>query len=144
MSGTESSLFATGIYGLLKVSGVVVFMAFIADSVGRRSSLIWTGMAQAVTMFIIGIYGRVEPPIPGNPITPFGYFAIVCIFLWAGFYQLGWGPCPWVLMSEIPTARLRAINVSLGAATQWLFNFVIARSMSTLFRPTLPLPLEFR
>lgn len=128
MTGTEVSLFATGIYGILKVTGVAIFLIFIADTLGRRSSLIWTGLAQAVTMFIIGTYGRVEPPVPGRPISPFGYVAIVCIYLWGGCYQLGWGPCCWILMSEIPTARLRALNVSIGAATHWIFNFVIARS----------------
>jgi hypothetical protein len=34
--------------------------------------------------------------------------------------------------SEIPTARLRALNVALGAATQWLFNFIIARTVLTM------------
>ena len=36
--------------------------------------------------------------------------------------------------SEIPTARLRALNVALGAATQWLFNFVIARTVLEMKR----------
>lgn len=36
--------------------------------------------------------------------------------------------------SEIPTARLRALNVALGAATQWLFNFIIARTVLEMKR----------
>lgn len=47
------------------------------------------------------------------------------------FFQFGWGPVCWILVSEIPTARLRALNVAIGAATQWLFNFVVARSKLT-------------
>jgi hypothetical protein len=43
-------------------------------------------------------------------------------------FQFGWGPSCWILVSEIPTARLRAMNVAIGAGTQWLFNFVMARS----------------
>lgn len=43
------------------------------------------------------------------------------------FFQFGWGPACWIVVSEIPTARLRATNVALGAGTQWLFNFVAAR-----------------
>lgn len=35
-------------------------------------------------------------------------------------------------MSEIPTARLRTLNVGLAAATQWLINFVIARTTLTM------------
>ncbi|KAG7118864.1 Quinate permease like protein [Verticillium longisporum] len=132
MSGTESSLFATGIYGVVKVVGCACFLIFVADSLGRRRSLIWTGIGQGIAMFIVGIYGRVEPPVEGEPISPFGYVAITCIFVWVVFFQFGWGPCCWILVSEIPTARLRALNVALAAATQWLFNFIIARTVLTM------------
>lgn len=37
-------------------------------------------------------------------------------------------------MSEIPTARLRGLNVALAAATQWLFNLVIARSTPVMLQ----------
>ncbi|KAF7545021.1 hypothetical protein G7Z17_g9503 [Cylindrodendrum hubeiense] len=132
MTGTQTSLFATGVYGIVKVTGCAIFLVFAADSLGRRRSLLWTSAAQAVAMYIIGIYGRVEPPVAGNPISAFGYVAIACIYLWAAFFQFGWGPCCWILVSEIPTARLRAMNVALAAATQWLFNFIIARTVLTM------------
>jgi len=83
-------------------------------------------------MFIIGIYVKVDPPVAGTPIPPFGYVALVCIFLFAGFFQFGWGPCCWIIVSEIPTARLRSLNVAIAAATQWLFNFVVARAVPTM------------
>lgn len=38
------------------------------------------------------------------------------------------GPVCWIYVSEIPTSRLRGLNVSLAAATQWLFNLVVARA----------------
>lgn len=99
-------------------------------------------------MFIIGIYVRTNPPVKGADIPPFGYVALVCkltwsfllilsytlkfqkgIFLFAAFFQFGWGPVCWILVSEIPTARLRAMNVAIAAATQWLFNFVVAQAV---------------
>lgn len=79
-------------------------------------------------MYYIGIYVRVEPPQKGVPVPPAGYVAIVAIYLFAVFFQFGWGPVCWIYVSEIPTARLRALNVSIAAATQWLFNFVVARA----------------
>ncbi|KAF4453807.1 hypothetical protein F53441_3585 [Fusarium austroafricanum] len=132
MTGTTVSLFATGVYGIVKVLGCAAFLIFCADSLGRRRSLLWTSAAQAVTMYIIGVYGRVEPPVVGQGISAFGYVAITCIYLWAALFQFGWGPCCWILVSEIPTARLRALNVAIGAATQWLFNFIIARTVLTM------------
>ena len=125
--GTSTGLFATGIFGLVKMLSCFVFLITAADSLGRRKSLLWTSIAQGVCMFIIGFYSRFDPPVAGKPISPFGYIALVCIFLFAAFFQWGWGPVCWILISEIPTARLRAMNVAIGAATQWLFNFVVAQ-----------------
>lgn len=132
MDATNSSLFATGIYGVVKVISCSLFLLFVADSLGRRRSLIATAGSQGVVLFIIGIYGRVQPPVKGQPVTAFGYVAITCIYLWAASFQFGWGPACWILVSEIPTARLRALNVSVAAATQWLFNFIAARTVLTM------------
>ncbi|RDL35290.1 MFS general substrate transporter [Venustampulla echinocandica] len=125
----QNGLFATGIYGIVKMVTCAVFLLIAADSLGRRRSLLWTSIAQGCAMFVIGFYTRFKPPIKGEPIPPVGYFALTCIFLFAGFFQFGWGPCCWIIVSEIPTARLRAMNVAIAAATQWLFNFVVAQAV---------------
>jgi hypothetical protein len=83
-------------------------------------------------MFVIGFYVRFAPPVEGAPIPPVGYFALTCIFLFAAFFQFGWGPCCWIIVSEIPTARLRAMNVAIAAATQWPFNFVVAKAVPSM------------
>ncbi|KAM3539860.1 hypothetical protein ARSEF1564_007230 [Beauveria bassiana] len=132
MDATDSSLFATGIYGVVKVVSCSIFLLFVADSLGRRRSLLATAASQGVVLFLIAIYGRVQPPTKGEPVTAFGYVAIACIYLWAASFQFGWGPACWILVSEIPAARLRALNVSLAAATQWLFNFIAARTVLTM------------
>lgn len=69
MTGTDNSLFATGVYGVVKTAGIAIFLAFFADSLGRRRSLLWTSAAQGIVMYIIGIYGRVEPPVEGRPVS---------------------------------------------------------------------------
>ncbi|KAF2663342.1 general substrate transporter [Microthyrium microscopicum] len=128
LKGAKVSLFATGIYGVVKMVTCATFLLFVADSLGRRKSLLWTSIAQALAMFYIGLYVRIDPPVEGKAVPPAGYFALVCIFLFAGFFQFGWGPVPWIYVSEIPAARLRGLNVAIASATQWLFNFVVARA----------------
>lgn len=129
LTGTTTSLFSTGVYGVVKVVSCICFLLFMADSLGRRRSLLWTSIAQGLVMFYIGLYIRIAPPKEGDPVPPAGYVALVCIFLFAAFFQFGWGPACWIYASEIPAARLRSLNVSYAAATQWLFNFVVARSV---------------
>ncbi|CEJ54477.1 hypothetical protein PMG11_00785 [Penicillium brasilianum] len=130
--GNATNLFATGVYGIVKMVSCGVFLVFVADSLGRRRSLLWTSIAQGLAMLYIGLYVRIAPPVGGAPVIPAGYVALVCIFLFASFFQFGWGPVCWIYVSEIPSARLRSLNVSFGAATQWLFNFVVARAVPVM------------
>lgn len=129
LTGNTTPLFGTGIYGVVKVLSCIAFLLFMADSLGRRRSLLWTSIAMGLVMFYIGIYVRIAPPKAGESVPPAGYFALVCIYLFAAFFQFGWGPACWIYSSEIPSARLRSMNVSYAAATQWLFNFVVARTL---------------
>lgn len=128
LQGNEVKLFATGIYGIVKMVGCFAFLVFAADSLGRRRSLLWTSIAQGASMYYIGLYMRIDPPTAAKGVPPAGYFALVCVFLFALFFQFGWGPVCWIYVSEIPAARLRSLNVAIAAATQWLFNFVVARA----------------
>jgi len=128
LEGNDVKLFATGIYGIVKMVGCLCFLIFAADSLGRRRSLLWTSIAQGLAMFYIGLYMRIDPPVKGQSVPGAGYFALVCVFLYALFFQFGWGPVCWIYVAEIPAARLRSLNVAIAAATQWLFNFVVARA----------------
>lgn len=132
VSGTSNQLFSTGIYGIVKVVSCTIFLLFMADSLGRRRSLLVSSVGQSICMFYIGLYVRISPPANDAPITPQGYVALVCIFIFAAFFQFGWGPACWIYVSEIPTQRLRPLNVALAAATQWLFNFVVARAVPNM------------
>jgi len=134
IKGTKTGLFATGIYGVVKMVTCAAFLLFAADSLGRRRSLLWTSIAQGCAMFVIGFYIRFLPPVKGQPIPAVGYFALSCIFFFAAFFQFGWGPCCWIIVSEIPTARLRAMNVAIAASTQWLFNFVVAQAVPHMLK----------
>ena len=128
VTGTATGLFATGVYGIVKVCACASYLLFAADSLGRRRSLLWTSIAQGSVMLYIGLYIRFDPPLGAKSIPPAGYVALVCIYLFAVFFQFGWGATCWIYVSEIPSARLRSMNVSLAAGTQWLFNFAIARA----------------
>jgi hypothetical protein len=99
------------------MTGCFTFLIFAADSLGRRRSLLWTSIAQGMAMLYIGIYMRVDLPVVGDPVPPAGYFALVCVFLFALFFQFGWGPVCWIYVSEIPAARLRSLNVAIAAVS---------------------------
>lgn len=128
LKGTNTSLFATGIYGVVKVMSSLIFALFLADTLGRRKSLIWTGMEQACCLFYVGAFVYIAKPALGQSVPPAGYVALVAIFLYIIGFEAGWGPVPWMYNSEIYSPRLRSTCLGAAAATNWLFNFVVSRA----------------
>jgi hypothetical protein len=79
-----------------------------------------------IMMFIIGGVLHTHPPNPKSTTVSPASIAMVCmIYLYVIGYSASWGPTPWVYLSETFPTRLRSYGVGMGAATQWLFNFVI-------------------
>ncbi|CAI7585287.1 unnamed protein product [Penicillium manginii] len=133
LSGSSAGLFATGIYGIVKIVACFIFIVFVTDSLGRRKSLLWTGIVQGLMLFYIGFYIRFDPPSGSSGPTSAGYVALAAIYLFAAAYQFGWGPVVWTYCSEIPAARLRPLQMGMATASQWLFNFVVAKATPNMF-----------
>ncbi|KAL2862502.1 sugar porter family MFS transporter [Aspergillus lucknowensis] len=126
VSGSNASLFATGIYGTVKVVATGIFLLIGIDRWGRKRSLMGGAAWMASMMFIIGAVLATHPPDPeADSVSSASTAMVAIIYLYVIGYSFSWGPTPWVYLSEIFPTRLRAYGVGLGAATQWLFNFVI-------------------
>ncbi|ORY27105.1 putative hexose transport-related protein [Naematelia encephala] len=128
LTGVTVSLFATGIYGVVKVVSSLAFALFLADTLGRRISLIWTATGQAFCLYYVGAFVKIVNPTQETKVQAAGYVALVCIFLYIVFFEFGWGPVPWIYNAEIHSSRLRGTCLGLAAAVNWLFNFVVSRA----------------
>jgi hypothetical protein len=128
VSASNASLFATGIYGTVKVITTGIFLIVGIDFIGRKYSLMAGAVWMSVMMFIIGAVLATNPPDPDSGSVSSASIAMVAmIYLYVIGYSASWGPVPWVYLSEIFPTRLRSYGVGMGAATQWLFNFVITK-----------------
>lgn len=115
LSKADSSMFATGIYGTVKVIATGIFLFVGIDRFGRKKSLIAGGFWMAAMMFIIGAVLATHPPDPSVPgVSKASTAMVAMIYLFVIGYSASWGPVPWVLVSEIFPTRLRAYGVGLA------------------------------
>ncbi|KAH8832407.1 general substrate transporter [Flagelloscypha sp. PMI_526] len=129
-TGQQNSLFATGIYGTVKVVCTLIFGLFIIDRVGRRRPLLVGCTIGAGCLWFIGGYLSAVGPRDGRGARTAGdYVAIVAIFLYAAIYCFGWNSVPLTLISEIFSMRFRAPSMTLCLMWQWLCTFAIVRIM---------------
>ncbi|KAH7054214.1 general substrate transporter [Macrophomina phaseolina] len=125
LASQSAGLFATGIYGVVKVVFTSLGLMLGVEQAGRKWSLITGALGQAFAMFYIGVNQAAHPDdksLSGNNI-----FAIICVYLFVVFYSFGWGPIPFILSSECSPNHVRSLVMAAALMTQWLFNFVIAK-----------------
>ncbi|KAF1966354.1 general substrate transporter [Bimuria novae-zelandiae CBS 107.79] len=127
LKGSSAGLFATGVYGIVKIVVTAIGLMAFTEQLGRKWSLLIGSLGQAFAMFYIGVNQAVNPVKEGDPLTGESIFAIVCVYLFVVFYSFGWGPIPFVLSSECSPNHVRSLVMAAALMTQWLFNFVIAK-----------------
>lgn len=121
----QSSLFVTGFLGVVKVISVLTFCVFVAHRIGRKTAFMGGAGAMGICMLIVAVITGVTKPT--GHITPPTAAAIAVIYLESASYNLSWGPVSWLYLGEIFPTRIREFGVAIGAASQWLFNFMMSQ-----------------
>ncbi|KAI7152833.1 hypothetical protein KC324_g14732, partial [Hortaea werneckii] len=122
-------LYATGIYGIIRLVAVLIAMYFVVDKFGRTKMLMSGSAVMGVGLWFVGSYVKVANPEESNNIGPAGYVAIAMLYIYAVGFCFSYAGIPWIYCSEIFPMNLRSIGVGSCTATHWLLNFVIARSV---------------
>ncbi|KAJ4500987.1 general substrate transporter [Lentinula lateritia] len=151
-TGTKNSLLASGVLGaefssfrildilltcrslgVVKVVTVSTFVAFGVERFGRKRFLFISSMGMGILFFIIGALLKTHPPpaasandAPSSPSRASQAMAAM-LYLEGVCYVIGWGPLPWIYVSEIFPTRTRHYGLALASASQWLWNFVISK-----------------
>ncbi|CAE6477998.1 unnamed protein product [Rhizoctonia solani] len=128
ITGTNNGLFATGIYGIVKMITTFVFLFWLIDLVGRRKPLIYGSVGGSFSMFYIAAFIAIAQPKEGDKATAAGRFAVACLYIFAISFCASWNGISWIVCAEIFPLGVRALCCAITTATQWLWQFVIARS----------------
>ncbi|XP_017831762.1 solute carrier family 2, facilitated glucose transporter member 8 isoform X3 [Callithrix jacchus] len=148
----DSSL-ASIIVGVIQVLFTAV-AALIMDRAGRRLLLALSGVVMVFSMSAFGAYFKLTQGSPGNsshvalsaPVSTEPVDANVglawltvgsmCLFI-AGF-AMGWGPIPWLLMSEIFPLHVKGVATGVCVLTNWLMAFLVTKEFSSLMEVLRP------
>jgi sugar porter (SP) family MFS transporter len=124
----NKALFITGFFGIIKIAGVIMFQIFLVERIGRKKPFIGGAFAMGCLMLIIAVIVATHPPKASvTNITSSGAAGIAMVYLEAFSFNMSWGPLPWLYIGEIFPSRIREIGIATGAASQWLFNFMMSQ-----------------
>jgi hypothetical protein len=101
IQGTNTALFTTGLFGVVKTAGTVIWILYLIDHLGRRLLLIIGALGGSICMWIIGAYIKIAEPAkhPTSQLGSGGIAAVFFFYLWTAFYTPSWNGTPWVMNS---------------------------------------------
>jgi sugar porter (SP) family MFS transporter len=129
LQGQATGLYATGIYGIVRLICVIIAMYYVVDKFGRRNMLMGGAAVMLIAMWFIGAYIKIAKPGNSPHLTAGGYAAVTFIYVFAVGFCFSYAGVPWIYCAEIFPLHIRGIGMALCTTTHWLFNFIIARSV---------------
>ncbi|PBP15566.1 quinate permease [Diplocarpon rosae] len=137
VTGTNTSLLTTGVFGVVKAVVTIIWLFFLIDNLGRRNLLMYGAFGGAVCLYYVGAYIKIADPehhpTSDGSLTSGGISAMAFFYLWTIFYTPSWNGTPWVYNSEMFPQNVRTLGQACAAASNWLFNFLIARFTAQMF-----------
>jgi len=125
MSGTTTSLLATGVVGVVMFLSTIPAVMYI-DKLGRKPVLISGAIGMALCHLVIAvILAKNQDQWPTHKAA--GWGAVSMVWLFVIHFGYSWGPCAWILIAEIWPLSVRAKGIALGASSNWMNNFIIGQ-----------------
>lgn len=116
---------------------VQVVMTFISclimDKAGRKFLLILSGSLMSVSCITFSLYYIFEDKHIADPKKWYmKALSLGSLAMYISMFSIGWGPVPWLYMSEILPAKVRGTCSGLATAVNWSVSFLVTKFFTDL------------
>lgn len=115
------------------IGGVQVVATFIAcclmDSAGRRVLLLIAGIFMTMSCVTFGVYYYLRDV---KDVGGLSWLSLSSLIVYVIAFSLGWGPIPWLIMSEIFPAKAKGLASGIATIVNWSCAFVVTKEFHDL------------
>lgn len=124
-SSNTTSLLATGVVGVAMFLATIPAVLYI-DKLGRKPVMLVGALGMGIChMTIAIIFAKNQDQWDTHKAA--GWAAVAMVWLFVVHFGYSWGPCAWVLISEVWPLSNRAYGIALGASSNWMSNFIVGQ-----------------
>ena len=127
----------TGIYGIIKAGGSIIFFTWFIDMFGRKLPWIISSLVCAFCQYYLAVYIALGKPTVGEPMSEStvagGKAATAMIMIFGAAWSFGANGLPWIISSEIFPASMRSISGPWAAASVWIWTLIATKSLPSMY-----------
>ncbi|KXT16686.1 hypothetical protein AC579_5259 [Pseudocercospora musae] len=127
----------TGVYGIIKAAGSVIFFTFFIDKFGRKWPWIVSSICCALCQYYLAGYIALADPSSESPQSASniagGKAAIAAIMIFGATWSFGANGLPWIISSEIFPSSLRSISGPFAGMSVWLWTYVVTKALPSMY-----------
>ncbi|KAF2475048.1 MFS quinate transporter-like protein QutD [Lindgomyces ingoldianus] len=127
----------TGIYGVIKAVGSIIFFTWFIDAFGRKWPWIISSLCCAFCQYYLAAYIAIGNPKPGVPQSSStiagGKAATAFIMIFGATWSFGANGLPWIISAEIFPSSLRSISGPWAGMSVWLWTFVVTKALPSMY-----------
>lgn len=132
----DNSTMVSILIGIIQLVAAVVSILLI-DRGGRRFLLLIGGVGMCVSCFSMGFYFFVTiNSVPDTDIAYGGpdisWVAVTSIAVYIVGFAMAWGPCTWLIMSEIFPVKAKGVASGIATFFNWFCSFLVTLSFDVL------------
>lgn len=143
ITGTQESLLASGVFGIVKFLAALLCALFLVDVIGRKRALLIGIAFQAVAVIYIAGFltavpelGVVDGFVVPEHQAAASRGAVAMIFISGFGWALGWNSMQYLLTAELFPLRIRAVSTSLAMTLHFANQYGNSRAVPVLLLPT--------
>ena len=109
---------------------MIIIAALLKDHLGRRVLLLSSSGIITISLVGFGVFFRINKkldsdsmPTTYSPHTE--WLALVSLVIYMAGFEVGWGPIPFLIMSELIPTHARGTLGGIGAALNWTASFLV-------------------
>ncbi|XP_063608383.1 facilitated trehalose transporter Tret1-like [Penaeus indicus] len=121
-SGTDlSDDVSSIIVGVVQILATVV-ASVLMDRAGRKFLLLSSSGAMTVALVGLGVFFYLKD---NGDVSALGWLPITSLMVFIAAFSFGFGPIPWLMMSELFTPNVREAASGLSTMTNWGMSFIV-------------------
>jgi sugar porter (SP) family MFS transporter len=142
-TGQNEQLFATAIFGVVKLVSAIVCSLFLVDFLGRKRALSLGIVLQCLSMLYIAIYLTAVPQlankdthIQSQSVHNAGTGAIAMVYISGVGWALGWNSIQYLINAEIFPLRVRSLGSSLVMSIHFVNQYGNSKAVPEMLLQT--------